>query len=559
MNRQIIPVRRNPVLRVLKWALWAGLGAIALSCDSGSSGSPPQPRTWYYEHEFQNDPNLAARPDQVVVIDVLPGERQSEHAGIPYHYEKGGGHLFAIPADEPFIDRVEVFDPSGVLVAALERGDGGAYLEMAPGNYSIRVLHDGISAPDQGTVAFIRRQIAGPAPLPAESPPESATSPIDPQHPAYVALKFTGGPYKGQYLAVVEGTVWDRGNAVDVRFMKAVPLAAGSDEFQIRSHLFSFEHAEGSSCNDSFGDYPPFAGSYTLRSWPAEDASQTLVYLPYACNWPLHCPPSQANFFLHGYTSMPGFQSHQTNYLLSVQDNGDGTFVPWFFSFYTKPCSPAYAAENGYVYFSQFAPSAAPGSFSIEPAFRFYKDGGQIDRRGLKGGQVALYEGKDYSGAAVVLNSSLADSAPIPMQQVQSLAFGIYTDTTIRFFSQTGFSGSAKTVGVDMPGNLNLGPGDMRSIQVFDSRKVLVSSKECPNCNLAGVDLSTLNLNDADLFNANLANANLGYAGLQRANLSQALLSGAKLVSANLSGASLAAASLNADSELNLAAATLAA
>jgi hypothetical protein len=73
--------------------LAAGLAALLLSCTSESTTQPSQPRAWYYEHEFKDNPGLAARPDQVVILDILPGEGLSEHP-IPYLYEEGGGYLF---------------------------------------------------------------------------------------------------------------------------------------------------------------------------------------------------------------------------------------------------------------------------------------------------------------------------------------------------------------------------------------------------------------------------------------------------------------------------------
>ena len=72
----------------------------------------------------------------------------------------------------------------------------------------------------------------------------------------------------------------------------------------------------------------------------------------------------------------------------------------------------------------------------------------------------------------------------------------------------------------------------------------LLSTKECPKCNLTGaglviVDLAGANLSGADLSRANLSRANLTGADLTQANLTGASLNGANLTGANLSGAIL--------------------
>ncbi len=73
-------------------------------------------------------------------------------------------------------------------------------------------------------------------------------------------------------------------------------------------------------------------------------------------------------------------------------------------------------------------------------------------------------------------------------------------------------------------------------------------AKNCPDCNLSGVDLRGAQLVVANLKGADLSGANLSGANLRRANLIGANLSGAKLVRANLTGADLSGSNLsNAD------------
>jgi uncharacterized protein YjbI with pentapeptide repeats len=72
----------------------------------------------------------------------------------------------------------------------------------------------------------------------------------------------------------------------------------------------------------------------------------------------------------------------------------------------------------------------------------------------------------------------------------------------------------------------------------------LLSSKECPRCNLAGAGLVTNNLAGANLTQANLGGANLSQANLSGANLRGANLTGTSLYGADLTGADLTGANL---------------
>lgn len=78
----------------------------------------------------------------------------------------------------------------------------------------------------------------------------------------------------------------------------------------------------------------------------------------------------------------------------------------------------------------------------------------------------------------------------------------------------------------------------------FQHTQKLLSSKQCPNCELSGAGLVLANLQGANLEGANLTGANLSRANLTGANLSGANLSGTSLFGANLTGANLSGANL---------------
>lgn len=87
-------------------------------------------------------------------------------------------------------------------------------------------------------------------------------------------------------------------------------------------------------------------------------------------------------------------------------------------------------------------------------------------------------------------------------------------------------------------------PYSIASAENLQDTQQLLSTKQCPKCNLIGAgfvvgDLAGANLSGADLSRANLSRANLMGADLTQANLTGASLNGANLAGANLSGAIL--------------------
>ncbi|MEG4801410.1 pentapeptide repeat-containing protein [Microcoleus sp. ARI1-B5] len=79
----------------------------------------------------------------------------------------------------------------------------------------------------------------------------------------------------------------------------------------------------------------------------------------------------------------------------------------------------------------------------------------------------------------------------------------------------------------------------------LDTVRQLLTTKQCQNCDLSGVNLSEADLHDANLTRANLTKANLKGANLLGANLTGANLKGANLFGANLAGTILKNADLS--------------
>ena len=326
-------LRKKPGRTVLLGAVMVLMltGAIS-SCGSDSHNTSNDQRTWYYEYEFAANPGLSAAPDQVVILDIVPGESESAHRGIPYYYSTGGGYLYAIPSDDPFVFRAEILDRSGVLVATVRRGDGGVYLDMDPGDYTIRVYHDGTEVPETGAAAFIYQQETETLTAGAADP-VIESDPIPYPYPAYVALQFVGGDYDGDYLTIDTKGIWN--DHLKLEYIKVLRAASPNTEsalFAERNHLFALKPDPYGRC---LGDgYPSFAGFYGPYSWPAEDTGLYFTSYMYYCHWhedwALPCPPSQDKPFVEGYAPMPIFRkSDQLTVSFAVEDLGDGTFTIW--------------------------------------------------------------------------------------------------------------------------------------------------------------------------------------------------------------------------------------
>lgn len=89
--------------------------------------------------------------------------------------------------------------------------------------------------------------------------------------------------------------------------------------------------------------------------------------------------------------------------------------------------------------------------------------------------------------------------------------------------------------------------GEGRSPKFTEEEKthtLIQLARNCPECNLYGIDLRNAALGGAHLAKANLAGADLSGANLSRANLGGANLAGARLVNTDLSGADLTGSNL---------------
>ncbi len=536
-----------------------GLMLILTGCGEGTHNpTPPEARAWLYEKEFTHNPALMARPDQVVILALTPGVEAMAHA-IPYEFADGGPYLFGIEADDPFITGAELCDQSGVPVLSVERGDGGAYMDLPPGTYSLTVFHDGTDVPSEGTVAFIRLQQTDGAEEtgePAAEKAEETGSLINPIYPAFVALRSnSAAPY--HYLGTATIVLYFKNFIHPYSYLPGGLFSYLISNIPCRHHLFSFEPMTAVDCN-AFG-YPPFEGTYRLHAWEIEGQYfSPTVEMPCECMITPQCPSNQTLDLPPGTVCFPaicGYESGEK--LVHVQSNNNGFFLLWSYVSGDFGCSPLYTDPHSkYIFWTEFqaVPVHPVGEWQIDTSFTFYRDG-KFDRSTLEKGQVAVYEGENFTGAAAILPRPLDETSLICMPAIKSVAFGHQTDTTVQFFSDPDYKGLIKTVGIDTGQSLDM--EQVKSIWIFDSKKVLISTNKCPHCNLAGVDLSKMVLDNADLSYANLMQAALNNSSLKTADMRYALFNGADLNYANLEGANLCGAEFHATAQSGHNAATL--
>ena len=87
-------------------------------------------------------------------------------------------------------------------------------------------------------------------------------------------------------------------------------------------------------------------------------------------------------------------------------------------------------------------------------------------------------------------------------------------------------------------------------LEVTREQRILLKTRKCPNCNLAGLDLKGADLHNADLSGADLSGANLELANLAGADLTGATLVETRLTDslcrkANFTGANLTRANMH--------------
>jgi uncharacterized protein YjbI with pentapeptide repeats len=186
----------------------------------------------------------------------------------------------------------------------------------------------------------------------------------------------------------------------------------------------------------------------------------------------------------------------------------------------------------------------------------------------LDAGQVALFQGANCTGAAVVTGDNfayglndLSDVPELAAGPFKSIQVGLMTRAFVsRFipgndtqFNQLTCTDASPAFDVyDGPGGPTILPFSFRI--AVDTITMRISTDGCELCNLAGGDFTGIDLTNVKLSRANLANTLLADRDLSGADLRSANLQGAVMSGSNLEGANLCGAQLNASSLVPVAA-----
>lgn len=163
----------------------------------------------------------------------------------------------------------------------------------------------------------------------------------------------------------------------------------------------------------------------------------------------------------------------------------------------------------------------------------------------LAKGEVALFSTADCSGRALILQDYNLSQLGAGTAGSFNVAARMGPATELRVYPLANYLGTPRSASAR---GCTAIPGPVGSVRVHENEPdLVVSSRRCEGCNLAGLDFNGRNLDGAKLAGAILNNASLERARLRQADLRNAFLQGARMQYANLDGANLCGAQLNAD------------
>lgn len=496
---------------LLRLALLAVAGISGCgSDDSGSSVANPAPerpasisRPYVYEREVAAGAGFAARPGQIVVLDLEPSSGASRMVdNVSLHRLREGTHRFCIDQGDSYLRRLSVEDALGRSRLAVDRSIGCASIVLEDGVYALRTTHDATGISNAHRVAFVQSGNVSVSLLDGNGQPVGGWWAMRPDANA--------DPLKRQGRVAAPPPVVNVGNTPTVQIV----IADFANKQIDGNALFIFK---------------PWQGSLdpTNNNVPRIFTNNTRLNVTYDVS------PAFLAADLGGYS----FINPINVFPLVVNDQGNntGSLAQGFFG--GDAASPFYLdPQFRFVWQSAYFP--APALFTV--LFRFFPDGA-IEP--LRQGEVALFQQCNYGGKANVFaidTSSFAelDSNVITLDKTTA-SVRLGNDTAVTLFPDTEFGGTPQVVKADTPclDGTPIARGT-RSIQVEPLTSVLtVSSRACVDCKLAGVDLTMNDLSGFNLAGADLSGATLTRTNLTLAtNLTKTNFSGAKLFCTDFSG-----------------------
>jgi len=516
----------------------------------------------FHERDFARNPALAARPHDVVVLELEAVRRgRAMRQSLARYRLDAGTHTFCLDAADSHITGLVVEDATGRRVLELhlparqrrsrarapaQVPDKCARTVLPSGVYQLRYTHDGRLITGASRVAFAQAGSPSPPLLDHHGKPVGGWWALRPD-PSLDIERREGRVVLGSQSELAAG----------IR-----PVVADFASKQIDDASLFDVHDPSRPLVKASGGLPldlAKLGSSPYLTLEADD-------------------PGRTQTFFHDTTHLIVTDLGQYRAQLGVQ-RADGQVA----SIFLGKTSPAAVMLN----YDQARPDPAPPA-SVDVLFRFFPDGTQIGD--LQEGEIALFQECNYGGKAAVFAGRIPNLAELSSAVVTLAA----SAASVKLGNNTGvilhtgpvYTGTKQIVEVDTPCLDGTPIGrNTASLEVqLLAPTILLSTKSCVGCRLVGADLSGYDLSavvltGADLTRANLAGSTLliqnggivsasvklahatldeviGFKGtdlslldlsttsLKGADLGGANLEGAKLNGANLEGANLSGASL---------------
>ena len=505
---------------------------------------PLLPATALTSKDLRANPALFARDDHLVVMESSPGRSEE----FPLRLQARRYRFCMDPQDEG-ADSVALLDASGASLLTIKAGGPCATIQAEQGLYRIRQRYGGTGA---SRTMFMRRQPAGQAVLtqaPGSQPPRKDAGVEE---------------YWGILASFIDPTTQKVSSS---GFLGLSGWRPGGPQFPDIQGCVGYIHASVQSlkANDtnSYSASTLLDGLNFFRRINDSQGNPTQLGSPFSCNDGLvglevYPPATLAAAFISsggikglvlpiGAVQIDSFSAATNAFILKSARDGFASLAMGF-PYGVNGFVPNRPEELG-VLVTLTPDQIAPYQPEYRTVLR-YRPGGFAGNSLPTQGQVALFNTRDCSGAAMVVDNydlpGIMAGGPLGNFDGSLKLGNLTTATVYSAMSQQGEQQHLNHSGCIASGWGSSG-WKAASIAInVDTIEMVLSSKKCEQCNLSGIDLSGKNLSNGKFYGANLNNAHLAGSDLSGADLRYASLQGAQLPNANLDAANLCAANLNA-------------
>ena len=486
----------------------------ALALVSGCKEDQPpasltQPeRPFLYEADFARTPTLAARQDQVVVVDLEPtGGAQATAEDLARYELEAGMYRFCIEKDDPYLEHLRLENGDGQAAVDLDASAECVDVHLDAGTYRLRLRHRGADISGAHRVAFVHRLSPRPTLLGDGGVPRTGWWALAPNDPTG---KLRPGRLHAQPPPRPVGT--------NKNFYQAAePIVADFSSQQIdQSALFSFRNLGG-----SFADDGPLvrSGMYPLdvTIFSQMEASST--------------------FIADTKQTRVGFKF--TEFALQIVELGNQKVQlqekPTFY-----PYTNFFIDVDNVIKWDNKSPNLP--DLTAQVLFRTSFVGDPDYAQNVPGeGEIAVYENCNYTGQVTIFALDTPD-----LSALSGPGFALYGaiasvrsghNTVAVLHSEANFGGTTVTV-AESPCLDGTPVGrNTRSLQPSPALPIFIASSSCENCDLSGLDLTGVSVSGADLRGANLSGATLNRTILREArSLVGTSFDGAAITCSDFSG-----------------------